>query len=124
MMIDFPIWLLSLDYIFGIVMWILITKFILNLFLNENSNFIIFRCFTNMTNPIINLTLIITPKFIVQPLIPLYIAWIIFMLRVYVLPLLLGYTYLGTFSFMLEKNIILFINTTLLKIALYLNYGI
>lgn len=124
MMIDFPIWLLSLDYIFGIVMWILITKFILNLFLNENSNFIIFRCFTNMTSPIINLTLTITPKFIVQPLIPLYIAWIIFMLRVYVLPLLLGYTYLGTFSFMLEKNIILFINTTLLKIALYLNYGI
>ncbi len=120
----FPIWLIGLDYILAILMLFLIIKFILNLFLNEGSNFYIFRLFRNITKPILNITVKLTPNFIVQPIIPLYIAWLFFMLRIYFLPLLIGHSYIGKFSFVFEKDVIGFVNSSMLSIALFLNYGI
>ena len=124
MNISFPIWLIIIDYILALIMAILILKFVLSLFINEESNFSFFKFFTKFTSPILNATLRITPKFIVQPLIPLYLAWLFFMIRIYFLPLLLGYSYIGTFAFIFEKHIIEQIRSIILSIALYLNYGI
>ena len=42
----------------------------------------------------------------------------------YILPLLLGYSSIGHFSFVFEKDIISSLNSTILNIALYLNYGL
>ena len=124
MNISFPIWLIIIDYILALIMAILILKFVLNLFINEESNLSFFKFFTKITSPILNATQRITPKFIVQPLIPLYLAWFFFMIRIYFLPLLLGYSYIGTFAFIFEKQIIEQIKSIILNIALYLNYGI
>ena len=124
MNISFPIWLIIIDYILALIMAILILKFVLNLFINEESNFSFYKFFTKITSPILNATLRITPKFIVQPLIPLYVAWLFFMIRIYFLPLLLGYSYIGTFAFIFEKQIIEQIKSIILNIAIYLNYGI
>ena len=124
MNISFPIWLIIIDYILALIMAILILKFVLNLFIIEESNFSFYKFFTKITSPILNTTLIITPKFIVQPLIPLYVAWLFFMIRIYFLPLLLGYSYIGTFAFIFEKQIIEQIKSIILNIAIYLNYGI
>ena len=124
MNISFPIWLIIIDYILALIMAILILKFVLNLFMSEESNFSFYKFFTKITSPILNATLRITPKFIVQPLIPLYVAWLFFMIRIYFLPLLLGYSYIGTFAFIFEKQIIEQIKLIILNIALYLNYGI
>ena len=121
---SFPIWLVTIDYILAIIMAVLILKFVLNLFINEQSNLGFFKFFTKLTNPILNITQKITPKFIVQPLIPLYVAWLFFMIRIYFLPLLLGYSYIGTFAFVFEKQIIEQIKSVILNIALYLNYGL
>ena len=85
---NFPIWLVAIDYFLACLMVILLINFILNLFLSEASNFILYRFITKLANPIINITNKITPSFIVQPLIPMYIAWLIFMIRIYFLPLL------------------------------------
>jgi Na+/phosphate symporter len=120
----FPIWLIIIDYIFGFIMIILSLKFILNLFINEDSKLSIFLFFNKLTSPIVNATSKITPNFIVAPLKPLYLAWIILMIRLYFLPILIGYSYLGTFAFVFEKNIISIINDITLNLALYLNYGI
>ena len=120
----FPIWLIIIDYIFGFIMIILSLKFILNLFINEDSKLSIFLFFNKLTSPIVNATSKITPNFIVAPLKPLYLAWIILMIRLYFLPILIGYSYLGTFAFIFEKNIISIINDITLNLALYLNYGI
>jgi len=46
------------------------------------------------------------------------------MVRIYLLPLLVGHTYLGKFAFLFEKDLITLINYSILNIALYLNYGI
>ena len=121
---SFPIWLVVIDYILALIMVILILKFVLNLFINEGSNLSFFQFFTKLTSPILNLTIRITPNFIVQPIIPLYIAWIIFMIRIYLLPLILGHSYIGTFAFIFEKQLITHIKSIILNIALYLNYGL
>ena len=121
---NFPIWLVALDYFLACLMVILLINFILNLFLSEDSNFILYRFITKLANPIINITNKITPSFIVQPLIPMYIAWLIFMIRIYFLPLLLGYSYMGKFAFVFEKDIITQVKSIILNIAINLNYGI
>ena len=124
-MIDnFPIWLIALDYFLACLMVILLINFILNLFLSEASNFALYHFITKLSNPIKNITKKITPIFIVQPLIPIYIAWLIFMIRIYLLPLLLGYSYIGKFAFVFEKDIITQVKSIILNIAINLNYGI
>ena len=122
--ISFPIWIIIIDSILALIMAILVFKFLLNLFVDEGSNLRFFKFFTKITSPIINITFRVTPNFIVQPLIPLYIAWLFFMIRIYFLPLLLGYSYIGKFAFVFEKQIIEQIKSIILNIALYLNYGI
>ena len=124
MTISFPIWLIAIDYILALIMATLVLKFVLNLFINEASNLSFFKFFTRITSPILNATLKITPNFIVQPLIPLYLAWLIFMIRIYILPLVLGYSYIGQFAFVFEKQLIEQIKSIILSMALYLNYGI
>ena len=121
---NFPIWLIVLDYFLACLMVILLINFILNLFLSEASNFILYRFITKLANPIINITKKITPSFIVQPLIPIYIAWLIFMIRIYFLPLFLGYSNIGKFAFVFEKDLITQVKSIFLKIAINLNYGI
>ena len=123
-MIDnFPIWLVAVDYFLACLMIILLTKFILNLFLSEVSNFVLYSFITKLAQPILNITNKITPNFIVQPLIPIYIAWLIFMLRLYLLPLFLGYSYMGKFAFTLERDLITQVKSVFLDIAINLNYG-
>ena len=120
---NYPIWLVALDYFLACLMVILLINFILNLFLNEASNFILYRFITKLANPIINITNKITPSFIVQPLIPIYIAWLIFMIRIYILPLLLGYSFMGKFAFVFEKDLISRVRSIFLNIAINLDYG-
>ena len=124
MIIIFPIWLVAIDYLFGFLMALFIIKFILNILLPEESTFFIINLFKKITEPIIKFSNKLIPYFIVKPIIPLYLAWLIFMIRIYILPLLLGYSSIGHFSFIFEKNIISTLNSTVLNIALYLNYGL
>ena len=120
---NFPIWLTAIDYFLACLMIVLLINFIFNLFFSEVSNFVLYRFISKLTNPIINLTNRITPSFIVRPIIPMYIAWMIFMLRIYLLPLFLGYSYIGKFAFTFEKDLITQVKSIFLNIALNLNYG-
>ena len=120
----FPIWLFVFDYILALIMLILISKFILNIFTNEVSSAKVFRFFKKLTKPIIDISTKLTPEFIVKPIVPLYLAWLVLMVRIYLLPLLVGHTYFGKFAFIFEKDLITLINSSILNIAIYLNYGI
>ena len=124
MITNFPIWLVALDYFLACLMIILLINFVLNLFLSEANNFVLYRFITKLTNPIINITNKITPNFIVQQLISIYIAWLILMIRIYILPLILGYSYMGKFAFTFEKDLITQVKSIFLNIAINLNYGI
>ena len=94
-----------IDYILGIVMWTLIGRVAMNIFQREDSQFFFMRVFVKFTNPLLGIFKPITPSFIIQPLIPLYVAWFFFMIRFYLMPYILGYSVMGMLSFPLESEI-------------------
>ena len=101
----FPIWVIAIDYILGMIMWTLIGRAAMNLFLPEDSDFFFMKFFVRSTNPIIRLFKPVTPSFLIEPLIPLFVAWFFYMFRFYVMPWLLGYSVMGMLSFPLEGEI-------------------
>jgi hypothetical protein len=100
----FPIWVIIIDYLMGVIMWTLIGRFAMGIFLPEDSAFFFMKAFVKLTNPVIKVFAILTPSFLVQPLIPIYVAWFFFMIRFYVMPWLLGYSVMGMLSFPLESE--------------------
>ena len=113
----FPLWVIILDYLLGVVMWTLIGRTAMRIFLPENSSFFFMRFFVRSTDPLLKLFRPITPAFLIQPLVPLYVAWFFFLVRFYLMPLLLGYTVMGMLSFPLEGEIARSISRLMQKIG-------
>ena len=101
----FPLWVIVLDYALGTVMWTLIGRFGMGIFLPEDSSFFFMRFFVRATNPLLKLFAPITPSFLVRPVVPLYVAWFFYMFRFYLMPWLLGYSVMGMLSFPLEGSV-------------------
>jgi uncharacterized protein YggT (Ycf19 family) len=101
----FPLWVIVIDYVLGTIMWTLIGRFGMRLFLPEESRFFFSRFFVRVTNPLLRLFKPVTPEFLVAPLVPLSVAWYFLMVHFYVMPLALGYTVMGVLSFPLESEI-------------------
>lgn len=100
-----PIWAIVIDYSLGVVMWTLIGRFAMGIFLPENSSFFFMRFFVRSTDPLLRLFKPVTPGFLLEPLIPLFVAWFFFMVRFYIMPWVLGYSVMGMLSFPLESDI-------------------
>ena len=101
----FPIWIIVLDYLLGAAMWTLIGRFGMSLFLRPDSDFFFNKAFQWLTDPLLRIWAPITPAFLVVVMRPLYVAWFIYMLRFYVVPLLFGYSVMGVLSFPLESEV-------------------
>lgn len=99
-----PLWAILVDYVLGMVMWTLIGRFGMRLFLPEESRFFFNRIFIKVTDPLLKRFAPITPEFLIPPLVPLYVAWFFFMIRFYLMPWLLGYSVMGMLSFPLESE--------------------
>jgi len=100
----FPIWVIIIDYLLGVVMWTLIGRFAMGVFLPEDSSFFFMRFFVKSTNPLLKVFSPIAPEFLIKPLVPIYVAWFFFMIRFYVMPWALGYSVMGMLSFPLESE--------------------
>ena len=94
-----------IDYILGVIMWTLIGRVAMNIFQKEDSQFFFMKVFVKFTNPLLYTFKFITPSFIIQPLVPLYVAWFFFLIRFYLMPWILGYSVMGMLSFPLESEI-------------------
>lgn len=105
MLAGFPIWVIAIDYILGMIMWTLIGRAAMNVFLPEDSEFFFMKVFVRMTNPIIRVFKPVTPSFLIEPMVPLFVAWFFYMFRFYAMPWLLGYSVMGMLSFPLEGEI-------------------
>ncbi|NNE24190.1 MAG: hypothetical protein HKN11_16435 [Rhizobiales bacterium] len=86
-------------------MWTLIGRVAMNMFLSDDSDWFFMKMFVKLTNPIIKAFKPVTPGFLLQPLVPLYVAWFFFMVRFYLMPWLLGYSVMGMLSFPLEGEV-------------------
>ena len=100
-----PLWVLVVDYVLGVIMWTLIGRAAMGIFLREDSDFFFMRFFVKATDPILRLFRPITPGFLIDPLVPVFVAWFFFMIRFYFMPWLLGYSVMGMLSFPLESDI-------------------
>ena len=109
MMTEFPIAVIVFDYILGAAMWTLIGRFGMSIFVSEQSDFFFMKAFVKFTNPMIRVMAKVTPPFLIDRLKPLYVAWFLFMIRFYVMPLILGYDVMGMLSFPLESDAALII---------------
>ncbi|MHA1523486.1 MAG: hypothetical protein ACTSY1_03655 [Alphaproteobacteria bacterium] len=101
----FSLWVIVLDYVLGTIMWTLIGRSAMNLFLPIDSDFFFMKVFVRMTNPVLRLFRFITPSFLIDPIVPLYVAWFFYLFRFYVMPWALGYSVMGMLSFPLEGEI-------------------
>ena len=104
-----PIAILILDYVLGLAMWTLIGRFGMGLCVAENSDFFFMKAFVRMTDPMIRFMRRATPSFLTEKMRPLYVAWFIFMIRFYIMPVVLGYDVMGMLSFPLESELALII---------------
>lgn len=105
MISNIPVWAVLIDYALGMIMWTLIGRFGMRLFLPEDSKFFFSRIFIRMTNPLLRLFEPITPGFLIPAVVPLYVAWFFYLFRFYVMPWWLGYSVMGMMSFPLEGEI-------------------
>jgi hypothetical protein len=101
----FPIWVVAIDYVLGLVMWTLIARVAMNIFLPLNSDFFFMKAFVKLTNPVLRVFRPVTPGFLIDPLVPLFVAWFFFMVRFYLMPWLLGYDVMGMLSSPLEGDV-------------------
>ncbi len=104
---EFPTYIFILDYILGAIMWTLVGRFGMTIFMAENSDFFFMRAFKKLTDPVMRPFKPITPKFLIERLHPLYVAWFFYMIRFYIIPLIFGYSVMGVLSFPLESEIAL-----------------
>lgn len=100
-----PVWAIILDYALGLVMWTLIGRAAMNLFLPVDSDWFFMKVFVKMTDPVLRFFKPLTPGFLIEPVVPLFVAWFFFMVRFYLMPWLLGYSVMGMLSFPLESEI-------------------
>jgi hypothetical protein len=78
----------------------------MSMFRRQDTSFF-FACFLiRVTNPALYLFNPVTPKFLIRPLIPLYVAWLFFLIRFHLMLWVLGYTAMGMLSFPLENEFV------------------
>jgi ATP/ADP translocase len=80
-----------IDLPFGLLMWASFVHFLLNIVMNEDSAFVLMRLLRGLNAPIYAVINLIKPAFIISRLMPLYAAGTLFILRYYVLPLVVGF---------------------------------
>ena len=110
MLESYPIFIIILDLIFGSLFWAFIFKFFLHLFFANETSVKFVSFFFSMTDSVCNLINRIIPNFLPYPLISLYLCWLIFIIRFYILPIFTGFDNIGNNVFYLEKTIIYYLN--------------
>ena len=92
-----------IDIPLGILMWTLSVQFVLGIFINENSRLKFVQIISGVNTPVLVLTNLIRPGFIIDRLAPLYAALILFIARYYLFPLIIGFDVESFTQMPLEK---------------------
>ena len=110
MLNDYPLFIIIFDIFFGILFWTFIIKFFLHLFFSNETNVKFVSIFFSITNSIYNKLNRIIPSFLPYPLISLYLVWLIFIIRFYIVPAFSGLENIGNYVFYLEKTFIYYLD--------------
>ena len=92
-----------IDLPFGVLMWTSVAHFLLSVVMREDTAFIILRVLRTANFPVHRAINLIKPGFIIARLTPLYCALVLFILRYYVLPFLIGFEVWNFYDMPLER---------------------
>ncbi len=92
-----------IDLPFGVLMWTSVSHFLLTVVMREDAAFIILRILRSVNSPIYRAINPIKPSFIIARLTPLYCALVLFILRYYLLPLMVGFEVWNFYDMPLES---------------------
>ena len=92
-----------IDIPLGILMWTLSLQFVLGIFISEDSRLKFVQIILGLNTPVLVLTNLIRPGFIIDRLAPLYAALILFIARYYLFPLIIGFDVESFTQMPLEK---------------------
>ena len=92
-----------IDIPLGILMWTLSLQFVLGIFISEDSGLKFVQIIRGVNTPVMVLTNLIRPGFIIDRLAPLYAALIVFIARYYLFPLIIGFDVESFTQMPLEK---------------------
>ena len=95
-----------IDLPFGVLMWTSVAHFLITVVMREDSDFIILRVLRSVNSPTHRLINLIQPGFIITRLTPLYCALVLFILRYYLLPLMVGFDVWNFYDMPLERLLI------------------
>lgn len=70
------------EYLLGVLIWTMLGRFVLGLFVPENWDNYIWRFFRRLTDPVLDAVRWITPRFMVEPLLPLVAVFWLVVLRI------------------------------------------
>ena len=110
MLHNYPLYIIIFDIIFGVLFWAFILKFILHLFFANETNVKFVATFFFLTDSVYKSINSIIPKFLPYPLISLYLCWLIFIIRFYILPAFTGLENIGNYVFYVEKTLVYYLN--------------
>lgn len=97
---------LLIDIVVGFLMWAAVLRFALTIVMKEDSRFLVMRLTTSITAPILKLTNYITPTWVIDRMQPLFAAFLLFIIRYYLIPLMVGYDVPGFAGLPLEALIL------------------
>ena len=92
-----------IDIPLGILMWTLSLQFVLGIFISEDSRLKFVQIIRGLNTPVLLLTNLIRPGFIIDRLAPLYAALILFIARYYLFPLIISFDVESFTQMPLEK---------------------
>ena len=105
-MLDEALFTILFDAGFGIVQWVLIFRFIYGIFLPENSRFLGVNHINRASDPLIRLFGFMTHDRMINRVRPLYVGFLFFAIRFYILPTAFGYQIEGVQDLSLEALVI------------------
>ena len=110
MLNNYPLFIIIFDIIFGILFWTFIIKFFLHLFFSDETKVKFVYNFFSITDRVNNAINSIIPSFLPYPLVSIYLVWLIFIIRFYILPAFSDLEHIGIYVFYLEKTLVFYLN--------------
>ena len=107
---DVPTLGVLIDLPLGILMWCAILRFLMSMVVKEDSKIVVMRILNGVVMPLVRGLGYVTPRWVIDRTAPLYLAFLLFILRFYVAPLAIGYDITGLGGLPLE-NLILSVRT-------------
>jgi hypothetical protein len=105
-MLDEALFAILFDAALGVLQWLLIARFILGIFLPEDSRLRGMGLIRRITNPVIGLASIITHHYIINRVRPLYVGFLVLIIRFYILPTTFGYDIEGLAQLSIEAFVL------------------